>query len=59
MLDFGFGNFRSGSLENKDTTYSSLNSNLTIAGLPTSSAPSLTVDPDSRIILPNLSLIHI
>lgn len=53
MLDFGFGNFRSVSLENNDTTYSSLNSNLTIAGLPTSSAPSLTVDPDSRIILPN------
>ena len=53
MLDFGFGNFRSVSLENNDTTYSSLNSNLTVAGLPTSSAPSLTVDPDSRIILPN------
>lgn len=53
MLDFGFGNFRSVSLGDNDTTYSSLNSNLTIAGLPTSSAPSLTVDPDSRIILPN------
>lgn len=53
MLDFGFDNFRSVPLENNDTTWGTLSNNLTIAGLPTSSAPALTVDPDSRIILPN------
>ena len=53
LLDFGFQNFRSVPLAGNDTSWERLSSTLTIAGLPTSQAPALTVDPDSRIILPN------
>lgn len=53
LLDFGFQNFRSVPLAGNDTSWERLNSALTIAGLPTSQAPTLTVDPDSRIVLPN------
>lgn len=53
LLDFGFQNFRSVTLDGNDTSWARLSSVLTIAGLPTSQTPALTVDPDSRIILPN------
>lgn len=53
LLDFGFQNFRSVPLAGNDTSWERLSSTLTIAGLPTSQAPALTVDPNSRIILPN------
>lgn len=53
LLDFGFQNFRSVPLAGNDTSWEQLSSSLTIAGLPTSQAPALTVDPDSRIVLPN------
>lgn len=53
LLDFGFQNFRSVPLAGNDTSWERLGSTLTIAGLPTSQAPALTVDPASRIILPN------
>lgn len=52
MLDFGFENFRSVPLKDNDSTWERLSGSLTIAGLPTSAAPALTVDPDSRIVLP-------
>ena len=52
LLDFGFNNFRSIRIEDYDTTYSSIGDNLKIAGLPTSDKPALTVDSDSRVILP-------
>mgnify|MGYP000488351542 CR=1 FL=1 len=51
LLDFGFQNFRSVPLAGNDTSWEQLSSSLTIAGLPTSQAPALTVDPDSRIVL--------
>lgn len=53
LLDFGFQNFRSVPLAGNDTSWEQLSSSLTIAGLPTSQAPALTVDTDSRIVLPN------
>ena len=52
LLDFGFANFQSIKISDYDHTFSTIGNDLTIAGLPTSDDLVLTVDPDSRLILP-------
>lgn len=52
LLDFGFSNFHSVRIADCDQTFSSIGSDLKIAGLDTSGEPSLTIDPDSRVTLP-------
>lgn len=52
LLDFGFANFQSIKISDFDQTFSTIGDDLKIAGLPTSKKRVLTLDPDSRIILP-------
>ena len=52
LLDFGFSNFQSVRIGDYDQTFSSIGDDLKIAGLPTSTDQVLTINPDSRIILP-------
>ena len=52
LLDFGFANFQSIKISDFDQTFSSIGGDLKIAGLPTSKKRVLTLDPDSRIVLP-------
>lgn len=52
LLDFGFRNFQSVKISDYDKTYSSIGEDLKINGLPTSQNEVLTVDPESRVILP-------
>lgn len=53
LLDFGFRNFQTVKIADYDKTFSALGDGLKIAGLATSDKPILTLDPDSRITLPN------
>ena len=52
MLDFGFRNFQTVSAADYDTSYTSIENDLTIAGLATSELYGLEIDPDCRITLP-------
>lgn len=52
LLDFGFRNFQSVKISDYDKTYSSIGDDLKINGLPTSQKEVLTVDENSRVILP-------
>lgn len=52
LLDFGFSNFQSVRIADYDKTFSSIGDDLKIAGLSPASGQSLTVDPESRVILP-------
>ncbi len=52
LLDFGFANFQSVRISDYDDTFSAIGEDLTISGLPASDDLILTVDSDSRIILP-------
>lgn len=52
LLDFGFRNFQSTKISDYDKTYSSIGDDLKINGLPTSQKEVLTVDENSRVILP-------
>ena len=52
LLDFGFSNFQSVRIADYDQTFSTIGDDLKIAGLPTSEEEVLTIDPESRIILP-------
>lgn len=52
LLDFGFGNFQSVKISDYDETFSSIGTDLTLAGLTASGEPTLTLNPDSRVILP-------
>ncbi len=52
LLDFGFSNFQSLKISDCDQTFSSLGTDLTLAGLTASGNPTLRLSPDSRIILP-------
>lgn len=52
LLDFGFSNFQSVRIADYDQTFSSIGDDLKIAGLPTSTDQVLSINPDSRIILP-------
>lgn len=52
LLNFGFANFKSVKIADYDKTFSTIGDDLKISGLPTSDKQVLTIDPDSRIILP-------
>lgn len=52
MLDFGFQNFQSVLASDYDTTYSSIENDMTIAGLSASDLSGLMLDNTSRVTLP-------
>ncbi|WP_320958203.1 D-alanyl-D-alanine carboxypeptidase family protein [Enterocloster asparagiformis] len=52
MLDFGFGNFQSLKISEFETTYTSLDNDMTIAGMTAKDTISLDLDEDSRIVIP-------
>lgn len=52
LLDFGFRNFQTVSAAEYDTSYSSIENDLTIAGLATTELYGLEIDPDCKITLP-------
>lgn len=52
LLDFGFENFQSLKAADYETTYTSLENDMSIAGLPSSNLAALTIDRNSRITLP-------
>lgn len=52
LLDFGFRNFQTVSAAEYDTSYTSIDNDLTIAGLATTELYGLEIDPDCRITLP-------
>lgn len=52
LLDFGYDNFQSLSVTDYDTTYSALQEDLTVMGLPVMDAVTLAIDEDSRVTLP-------
>ncbi|WP_349948404.1 D-alanyl-D-alanine carboxypeptidase family protein [Lacrimispora sp. BS-2] len=52
LLDFGFENFVSLKAADYEKTYSFITSDLNFSGLSMSKPEALTLDPDSRIILP-------
>ena len=52
MLNFGFRNFRSVDISDLDDTYTSIENDLTIAGLPTTNLSVISVQKDRRMSLP-------
>ncbi|MCI9359844.1 MAG: D-alanyl-D-alanine carboxypeptidase [Hungatella sp.] len=52
LLDFGFRNFQTVSAAEYDTSYTSIENDLTIAGLATTELYGLEIDPDCKITLP-------
>lgn len=52
LLDFGFDNFQSLKISDYDETFSSIGNDLTLAGLTASAEPTLSLNSDSRIVLP-------
>lgn len=52
LLDFGFNNFQSVKIADCDQTFSNIGKDLNIADVSTSSGEVLSIDPDSRVILP-------
>lgn len=52
LLDFGFNNFQSVKIADYDQTFSNIGNDLKIANVSTSGSESLSIDPDSRVILP-------
>jgi len=53
LLDFGFSNFKSVLISDFDTTYTSVENDMTIAGLPTTDLSVVDVQKDKTITLPN------
>lgn len=53
LLDFGFDNFHSVSAADYDTTYGSLENDMTIAGLQTTPLSGLTLNREDKVTLPN------
>lgn len=53
LLDFGFANFKSVNAADYDTTYSSVENDMSIAGLPTTNLSVLQMQEDCRVTLPN------
>ena len=53
LLNFGFNNFKAVRIADYDKTFSTIGDDLKISGLPTSEKQVLTIDPDSKIILPH------
>lgn len=52
MLDFAFSNFKSLRIADYDATYTSVENDMTISGLPTTNLSVLQMQKDSRITLP-------
>ena len=52
LLDFGFNNFQSVKIADYDQTFSNIGKDLKIADVSTAGDESLSIDPDSRVILP-------
>lgn len=52
LLDFGFQNFKSLKVSDYDRTYSSIENDMTIAGLPTTDLSILSIQKDRSITLP-------
>lgn len=52
LLDFGFDNFKSLRVADRDTTYTSVENDMTIAGLPTTKLSVLRMQENCRITLP-------
>lgn len=52
LLDFGFNNFQSVKIADCDQTFSNIGKDLKIADVSTAGGTSLSIDPDSRVILP-------
>lgn len=53
MLNFGFRNFRPLDIADYDSTYTSIENDLTVAGLPTTDLSILRIQEDRQITLPN------
>lgn len=52
LLDFGFRNFKTVSACDYDTSYTSIDNDMTIAGLTTSELSGLKIDPTDKITIP-------
>ena len=52
LLDFGFNNFKSVAIADKDSTYQKIENDLTIGGISLGETTKLTVDKNSVITLP-------
>ena len=52
LLDFGFNNFQSVKIADCDQTFSNIGKDLKIADVSTAGGESLSIDPDSRVVLP-------
>ena len=52
LLDFGFNNFQSVKIADYDRTFSNIGKDLKIADVSTAGGESLSLDPDSRVVLP-------
>ena len=52
LLDFGFNNFQSVKIADYDRTFSNIGKDLKIADVSTAGGESLSIDPDSRVVLP-------
>ena len=52
LLDFGFNNFQSVKIADYDQTFSNIGKDLKIADVSTAGGESMSIDPDSRVVLP-------
>lgn len=52
LLDFGFSNFKTVPIADFDTTYASVENDMTIAGLPTTDLSLVGIEKDKKITLP-------
>lgn len=52
LLDFGFNNFQSVKIADYDQTFSNIGKDSKIADVSTAGGESLSIDPDSRVVLP-------
>ena len=52
MLDFGFGNFQSLKASELETTYTSVENDMTIAGMTSRDEVSIYMDDDGRVVIP-------
>ncbi len=52
MLDFGFGNFQSLKASELETTYTSIENDMTIAGMTSQDEVSIRMDDSGRVVIP-------
>ncbi len=52
MLDFGFGNFQSLKASELETTYTSIENDMTIAGMTSRDGVSISMDDNGRVVIP-------